>query len=205
MNPFALVLLNKMGLLKEKWSSSCCQLLHELFYSKKMSLNHIYNTYCHSSYKPFAIQSFGVRKSNGNFFKILLKLYNVNQSCSKSFSGETIFIAAHLINQFAYRVLGFKSPIEIFPKYFPNFTMSTNLILKGFYCVSFVHIHTHNKGKLVPRASKCNFVGYSFTQKGYKCYHPPIRQFYFSSDVSFIEHEGYFNHPYLQGGNNIDG
>ena len=42
-----------------------------------------------------------------------------------------------------------------------------------------------------------HFCGYSSTQKDYKCYHPPIRQFYVSSDVSFVEHESYFNHPYL--------
>ena len=55
--------------------------------------------------------------------------------------------------------------MEIFSKYFPNFTMSTNLVQKGFCSISFIHIHTHNRGKLDLRAIKCIFVGHSSTQK----------------------------------------
>ena len=78
-------------------------------------------------------------------------------------------------------------------------TLSTtnNLIPKVFGCVSFVHIHNH--GKLDPRAIKCVFVGYSSTQKGYKCYHPSSKKFYIYIDVTFNENESYFTSPYLQG------
>ena len=57
----------------------------------------------------------------------------------------------------------------------------------------------HNWGKLDPIALKCVFVGYSFTQKGYKCYHPPTRKLYVSTDVTFVENKSYFSTPYLQG------
>ena len=88
--------------------------------------------------------------------------------------------------------------MELFSKYFPNFTTFTDLVPKVFGCVSFVYAYAHNKGKLDSRVIKCIFVGYSSTQKCYKCYHPPARQFYVSSNVSSVEHESYFNHPYLQ-------
>ena len=42
-------------------------------------------------------------------------------------------------------------------------------------------------------------MGYFFTKKGYKCYHPPTRKFYASADVTFFENEPYFLTPYLQG------
>ena len=42
-------------------------------------------------------------------------------------------------------------------------------------------------------------MGYSSTQKGYKCYHPPTKWFFDSIDVIFIETKNYFPNPYLQG------
>ena len=42
-------------------------------------------------------------------------------------------------------------------------------------------------------------MGYSSTQKGYKCYHPPTRKLYVSIDVAFVENKPYFSTPYLQG------
>ena len=42
------------------------------------------------------------------------------------------------------------------------------------------------------RALKCLFLGYSPTQKGYKCHHPPTRKFFVSKDVTFVESQPFF-------------
>ena len=42
-------------------------------------------------------------------------------------------------------------------------------------------------------------MGYSSTQKGYKCYHPPTRKLYVSANVTFVENKPYFSTPCLQG------
>ena len=42
-------------------------------------------------------------------------------------------------------------------------------------------------------------MGYSSTQKGYKCYQPPTRKLYVSVNVTFVENKPYFSTPYLQG------
>ena len=42
-------------------------------------------------------------------------------------------------------------------------------------------------------------MGYSSTQKGYKCYPPPTRKCYVSADDTSIENKSYFSTPYLQG------
>lgn len=47
-----------------------------------------------------------------------------------------------------------------------------------------------------PRAIKCVFVGYSSTQKGYKCF---TGTFFVSTDMTFLENESYFSSLYLQG------
>ena len=64
---------------------------------------------------------------------------------------------------------------------------------------AFVHVHSQNRGKLDPCALRCIFIGYSSTQKGYKCFHPPTRKFLVSTNVTFIENESFFQHSYLLG------
>ena len=121
----------------------------------------------------------------------------------KFFWGETVLTAAHLINRLFSRILGFKSPMDILSTFYPNLHTTNNLVPRIFGCVAFVHVHNQNRGKLDPRALKCVFVGYSSTQKGYKCYHPPSKRFYVSVDVTFHEQESYFTIPYLQGENSV--
>ena len=41
------------------------------------------------------------------------------------------------------------------------------------------------------------FVGYSPTQKGHKCYHPPSRKWFVSMDITFLESHSYFLDPQL--------
>lgn len=116
----------------------------------------------------------------------------------KNYWGEAVLTSTHLINRIPSRVLGFKTPMQVLSSFYPDLNMSNKLIPRIFGCVSFVHVHTHQRGKLDPRALKCVFVGYSSTQKGYKCYHPLSKKFFVSFDVTFQENIGYFTQPYPQ-------
>ena len=93
--------------------------------------------------------------------------------------------------------------MDVIAKFYPNLHTTNNLVPRIFGCVAFVHVHSQNQKKLDPRALKCVFVGYSSTQKGYKCYHYPSKRFYVSADVTFHEQESYFIVPYLQGENSV--
>jgi hypothetical protein len=77
--------------------------------------------------------------------------------------------------------------------------LSSSLPLKIFGCTAFIHIHSHNR-ELEPRATKCVFVGYAPTQKGYKCFVPISKKMFVIIDVTFFELHPYFT-PHLQGGN----
>jgi hypothetical protein len=136
-------------------------------------------------------------RKNGHLLDVTRALL-FHKSVPKQYWGEAVLTAAHLINRLPSPILDFKSPTEILTTFFPHFKISNNLIPRIFGSVAFVHIHSPNRGKLDPRAIRCIFIGYSSTQKGYKCFHPSTRKFFVSSDVTFVENESFFEHPYLQ-------
>ena len=120
------------------------------------------------------------------------------QNVPKSYWGNVVLTSAYVVNGIPSRVLGFKSPLETLSQFYLDIRSSFSFAPQVFGCTSFVHIH-NNRGKLDPRALKCVFVGYSSTQKGYKCYHPSTRKLCVSANVTFVENESYFSTPYLQG------
>ena len=56
-----------------------------------------------------------------------------------------------------------------------------------FGCVCFVHILTLGQDKLLGKATKCVFLGYSWLQRGYRCYSPDIHRYFVSANVTFFE------------------
>ncbi|RVW83276.1 Retrovirus-related Pol polyprotein from transposon TNT 1-94 [Vitis vinifera] len=116
------------------------------------------------------------------------------------FWGEAILTATYLINRMPSRVLTFQSPRQLFLKQFPHTrAASSDLPLKVFGCTTFVHVYPQNHSKFAPRANKCIFLGYSPTQKGYKCYSPTNKRFYTTMDVSFFEHVFFYPKFHVQG------
>ncbi|KAM2573952.1 hypothetical protein TB2_005960 [Malus domestica] len=106
----------------------------------------------------------------------------------KRFWSQSVMTAAYLINRLPSRVLGFKSPIEIVKNRKVDLSH-----LKVFGCICFVHVQPLHRDKLDPRATKCIFLGYSSTQKGYKCYNPQLKRLIVSNDVKFHETNSYYS------------
>ena len=111
----------------------------------------------------------------------------IHMHVPKKFWSFAILTATYLINRLPSRVLGFKSPYEVLKGRKIDLTH-----LKVFGCVCFVHIQTLNRDKLDARATKCVFMGYSTTQKGYKCFNPVTKKCTVSRDVKFEEDYPYF-------------
>ena len=111
-------------------------------------------------------------------------------NCPKSYWGEVVATAVHLINSMPSRTLSLQSPIDLLSSSYPHLSLRTNLVAKVFGCIAY--IHSHHAGKLDPRAVKCIFVGYFSTQKGYICYHPSTKRRFITADTNFDEYNLFY-------------
>lgn len=101
----------------------------------------------------------------------------------KSYWGECVLTATHIINRIHSKVLDNKSPYEVLFKRKPCLK-----ILKSFGCLCFASTLSVSRDKFMPRSKACIFVGYPFGQKGYKILDLQTRIITVSRDVKFVEH-----------------
>lgn len=66
--------------------------------------------------------------------------------------------------------------MDILFSFYSEFRTYNHLIHRIIGCTNYVHIHSQNREKIDLRALKYIFVGYSSTQRSYKCYHPSIKK-----------------------------
>jgi transposase InsO family protein len=111
----------------------------------------------------------------------------VTMNVPKFLWSEAVMTTVYLINRTPSRLLGWKTPYEIL-RGVNEFIVPPNV----FGCTCFVRDHMPSVGKLDPRAVKCIFVGYSSSQKGYKCWCPTERRLFVSMDVTFRESEPFY-------------
>ncbi|KAI5312619.1 hypothetical protein L3X38_041792 [Prunus dulcis] len=90
-------------------------------------------------------------------------------------SGHGVLAATYLINHTPSRVLDFKTPLDVLCPHTSPVSVS-RLPPKVFGCDAYVHVYFHQRSKLDPCTLRCVFIGYSTTQKGYKCYQPPTQK-----------------------------
>ncbi|RVX18371.1 Retrovirus-related Pol polyprotein from transposon TNT 1-94 [Vitis vinifera] len=109
-----------------------------------------------------------------------------------SYWGEAITSAAYLINRVPSSSINFQTPLQALTNVVVAPTV-LNLPPRVFGCVTFVHLHKHQRTKLTSHALQCVFVGYALHKKGYRCYHPPTPQMYITMDVVFHEDSMYFS------------
>lgn len=108
----------------------------------------------------------------------------------KFYWSHTVLSAAYIINRLPTRILNGKSPWETLKNKKINLSH-----LRVFGCTCFVRIQSTRRDKFDPRAEKCIFLGYSSSQKGYKCYNPKTKKMIVSRDVKFDEDTPFFQVP----------
>lgn len=144
------------------------------------------NGIIHQTSCPYTSAQNGVAERKNRHLLEVARSLMFTMNLPKTYWGDAILVAAYLINRMPLKTLNFLSPLEALKG-------KNEYIVppKVFGCVCFVH--SRKSEKLDPRALKCVFIGYSPTQKGYKCSHPPSRKVFVSMDVTFRESEPYFS------------
>ncbi|BBN68727.1 hypothetical protein Prudu_550S000600, partial [Prunus dulcis] len=141
---------------------------------------------------PYTPQQNGVAERKNRHLLEVVRASLFDAQMPRSFWGEAVCSAAYLINRVPSSVLNFQTPLQAL-RQFCALHSTPNLEPRVFGCVTFVHLYTHQRNKLEPRALKCVFIGYAQHQKGYRCYHPPTQKLYITMDVVFREEEMYFS------------
>ncbi|CAJ2662733.1 unnamed protein product [Trifolium pratense] len=141
------------------------------YFNANLSDFFLKNGIIHQSSCPNTPQQNGVAERKNRHLLEVARALLFSSKVPNYLWGEAVLTAAYLINRMPSKVLNFQTPIDTFKECFPSTRVSNDLTLKNFGCTAFVHEHK-NVGKLEPRAIKCVFVGYSPTQKGYKCFDP---------------------------------
>ncbi|GAA0153319.1 transmembrane signal receptor [Lithospermum erythrorhizon] len=100
----------------------------------------------------------------------------------KTFWGECVLTAVHLINRTPTPILQGKSPYEILYGQPPSM-----LALRIFGCLCYAANRPRIKDKFGPRSRKCVFVGYPFGQKGWRLFDLDTHEYFVSRDVVFFE------------------
>lgn len=79
---------------------------------------------------------------------------------------DAFHTALYHINRLPSSVFKLSTPYEKIFKHKPDYDF-----LKCFGCICYPYLRDYNKHKFAYHSSKCIFIGYSPSQKGYKCLH----------------------------------
>ncbi|KAL1209116.1 Retrovirus-related Pol polyprotein from transposon TNT 1-94 [Cardamine amara subsp. amara] len=110
-----------------------------------------------------------------------------HKNLPRRFWGDAVMTACYLINRTPTKVLNDISPYEVLNKTKPHIDH-----LRVFGCVCFVLVPGDQRNKLDAKSTRSVFIGYSTTQKGYRCYDPSTKRIMTSRDVKFLEDQSYF-------------
>ncbi|KAL0641314.1 hypothetical protein Bca4012_102595 [Brassica carinata] len=141
----------------------------------------------HQTSCPYTPQQNGVAERKNRHLMEVARSMMFHANVPKRFWGDAVQTACYLINRVPTKILKNLSPFEVLNKSKPFIDH-----LRVFGCVCYVMTPGEQRNKLEAKSTKAMFIGYSITQKGYKCYDPEARRVMVSREVKFIESKGYY-------------
>jgi len=124
----------------------------------------------HQTSCAYTPQQNGVTKRKNKHLIETARTLLIHSEVSHSFWVDVVLTACYLINRMSSSILNNKIPHSIL---FPHEPLHP-LLLKVFRSTCFVHNFSLGLDKLSPRSHKCVFLGFTRSQKGYKCFSPSM-------------------------------
>ncbi|XP_013601231.1 PREDICTED: uncharacterized protein LOC106308637 [Brassica oleracea var. oleracea] len=151
----------------------------------------------HQTSCPYTPQQNGVAEGKNIHLMEVARSMMFHKSVPKRFWSDAVMNACYLINRIPTRILEInmiptriledQSPFEVLNKSRPVLDH-----LRTFGCVCYVLVPGKMRNKLEAKSTNAMLIGYSASQKGYKCFDPTARRVLVSRDVKFIEDKGYY-------------
>ncbi|KAL1215287.1 Retrovirus-related Pol polyprotein from transposon RE1 [Cardamine amara subsp. amara] len=141
----------------------------------------------HQTSCPYTPQQNGVAERKNRHLMEVARSMMFHKNMPRRFWGDAVMTACYLINRTLTKVLNDISPYEVLNKTKPHMDH-----LRVFGCVCFVLVPGDQRNKLDAKSTRSVFIGYSTTQKGYRCYDPSTKRIMTSRDVKFLEDQSYF-------------
>ncbi|KAJ6978380.1 hypothetical protein NC653_026695 [Populus alba x Populus x berolinensis] len=137
---------------------------------------------------PYTPQQNVVAEHKNRVLLDVVRTLLIDSSIPTRFWVEALSTAVHLINHLPSQVLNFASPYSILFGVIPEYNS-----LHVFGCVCFVHLPSTERNKLLAQATRCAFLGYSHSHKGFVCYDANAHKIRISSNVILFENQNFFS------------
>ncbi|PKU73457.1 Retrovirus-related Pol polyprotein from transposon TNT 1-94 [Dendrobium catenatum] len=156
-------------------------------------INHSFNSYLsthgitHQQTCPYTPEQNGLAERKNRHLLDITRTLLHNAHLPNLFWAEATLTANYLINRLPTKACHFKIPYQILHKKLPDYSH-----LRIFGCLCYPWLKPLTTNKFQPRSQDCLFLGYSSSQKGYRCYNLQTHKIHISRHVVF--HEKHF--PY---------
>ncbi|KAI3515606.1 hypothetical protein L1887_14507 [Cichorium endivia] len=136
----------------------------------------------HQKSVPYVPQQNGiVERKHKHILEVARALY-FQSGLGKSYWGECVRTAVHLINRMPSTVLNNQTPYKTLYQ-----TDADTSTLKAFGCLCFVSTNVVGRDKFMERAHPCIFIGYSPRQKAFKVLNLVNKTIFVTRDINFFE------------------
>ena len=131
---------------------------------------------------PYTPQQNGVAERKNRHLLDVTRTLLIESSIPSKYRVEALSNAVYLINRLPSKVLNLES--LYFRLYHKNSSYDN---FHTFGCICFVRLCPSQCDKLSIQSTKCVFMGYNTSQKGFLCYDPCSNKFHVSRNVVFFE------------------